>query len=336
MSIADAPLVRLVPGAVLLDSGPDETHVMLPNHNVTFLNAEVTRVVHAYADVLQTPTSRADAHRAVREHMDASEELCDYVWDLLDGSGCLVPGATTPAAEPLLEFWAYQGRDPIDTQARLATIPVAVVAPKQARTVLLQALDDCGLATVSIATESPSPAAEIEGAIDNGIGLLACFGLTYGSSLARVVNETGLEASLPMMFGQVSGPVARIGPLVLPGATACLECTVLRMLTHAGPAEARVLEALRRSTIGAPPPAPVHPAFLRAAASLFALEAAAVALSLPAQTLGAVVELVQGEAQSRLRTVRRVPTCPSCHPPCPQRFGWDAAFRSRVLSGNDE
>ncbi|NYH85351.1 hypothetical protein FHR37_004202 [Actinopolymorpha cephalotaxi] len=97
-----------------------------------------------------------------------------------------------------------------------------------------------------------------------------------------------------------------------------------------------MLEALRRSTDGVPSPAPVHPAFLRAATSLFSLEAGTVALSLPSQTVGAVVELVQGEAQTRLRSVRRVPTCPACHPARPRRFGWDAAFRSRVLAGDDE
>ncbi|MET9019957.1 TOMM precursor leader peptide-binding protein [Actinopolymorpha sp. NPDC004070] len=336
MTTTDAALVSLVPGAVLLDSGPDETHVMLPNHNVTFLNAEVTRVVHAYAGVLRRPISRADARRAVSADTGASEELCDYVWDLLDGSGCLVPGAAASADEPLLEFWASQGRDPVETQARLATTPVAVVAPQPARAVLLQALADCGIVTVPVATEGPNPSAELKGAIDDGVGLLACFGLAYGTSLGRIVNETGLEAGLPMLFGHVSGLVARIGPLVLPGATACLECAVLRMLAHAGAAEARVLEALRRSSDGVPPPAPVHPAFLRVAASLFSLEASTVALSLPSQTVGAVVELVQGEAQTRLRSVRRVPTCPACHPARPRRFGWDAAFRSRVLAGDDE
>jgi bacteriocin biosynthesis cyclodehydratase domain-containing protein len=328
------PPVRLVPGATLLDSGPDETHLLLPNHNVTFLTTEVTRIVHAFADLLSVPTSRSRAIRLAAERTRSSLELCDYVWGLLDKSGCLARGSVEPVT-PLHAFWASQGLDPGEAQQRLAAMPVVLVTPAPFATAVSTALGASGLESVVIDTDDQTDQ-HLEAAISDGAGLLACFGVAYGSSLARSVNAIGLAHELPMLYGQVSGLVARIGPFVLPRATACLECTVLRMLAHAGAAEARVIDAMRRSSTGAPPAAPVHPTFLAASASLFVLEVANIGLSLPAQSLGAVIELVHGQAQSRRRPVNRVPTCPACHPGKPRRFGWDATFRSWVLSGDEE
>jgi len=335
-------LLRFMPGACLVDNGPDETHVLLANHNVTFLNHDVTRLVHAFAEALRTSSTQEQALVDVHAATQFSEDLCLRVLNMLRSSGCLSSGADYARDEidPVLNFWGAQGLDVSRTRERLAEAAVVVVAPEPVLSVVTQAIDTTGVRHRAFPVRPTEPLAVVDmiARLDlSEATVLAVWGLQYATLVTRQLGQQALDRHIPALFGYCSGVLGRIGPFVLPNATACIECTNLRLSAHAGTAEARVIAAIRQSTdIPCGFGYPVHPAFASATLSLFAIELTRICLNLPPRTIGALMELTFGEAESRRRVLYRSPTCPACHPPRPERFGWDATFRSPVLAGEQE
>jgi bacteriocin biosynthesis cyclodehydratase domain-containing protein len=323
--------VRLTPGATLIEDGSDELHIVMANHNVTFVSREVIDVVHKLLDALVDGCNRETAISHAVEHTGVSLELCGYVWSLLDNSGCLSPADTLDAESETWQFWSVQGFDRTQLQAQLLASPVLLAAPDELMEETVAAAELAGLNVRPVGVSRAVPTAAVDD-MRSGVCLLGVWGLHYASPQAMLLAKASLEAEVPALFGAASGLIGRIGPCVLPFASACLECTNLRMQAHAGPAEARVVQAMRASYPARISSPPTHPSFRQAALATYMVEASRICMNMPPMTVGGLIECQFGVPGSRRRTLNRVPNCPLCHPAKPKAFGWDAIFRGPVLN----
>lgn len=130
---------------------------------------------------------------------------------------------------------------------------------------------------------------------------------------ALALNRDALGLGVPVLFVQVEARRALVGPLVVPGATACYECFRYRWLTcQDGPAEV----LLREIAVRAAAPtrvADVPPPLAGAIAEVVvrALPAAA-ARSLPPTSTSPVAVVSDRGRVGRTRLVLRRDDCPAC------------------------
>ncbi|HEY2959630.1 MAG TPA: TOMM precursor leader peptide-binding protein [Actinomycetota bacterium] len=123
------------------------------------------------------------------------------------------------------------------------------------------------------------------------------------------VNRAGIATGVPALFGRLEGHVAMLGPLVVPGRTACHACWLARRA--AGDADPSPEAA-------APPGRAVPPPLAAAAGATLALEALKHLLGAGLPTLaGRVQRLDALGAGGELHAVLRVPDCPACSTPWP-------------------
>jgi ribosomal protein S12 methylthiotransferase accessory factor len=162
--------------------------------------------------------------------------------------------------------------------------------------------------------------------------LVCVWGLSYRAPFARRLNELAIELETPILFGACEGLMGRIGPHVIPGASACLECYNRRSLSHAGAGELEALLAYRRrwaNTVELGQP--THPTFAHAIAEIFALEASQILALSPPQFVNAVLEMPFGTWQSQRHTLHRVPRCDACFVRQPEHLAWDAQMLALKL-----
>jgi ribosomal protein S12 methylthiotransferase accessory factor len=166
-----------------------------------------------------------------------------------------------------------------------------------------------------------------ETVIPEGIGALApgcqllvgCFDKGLAAADAWI-NQASLASGVPALFARLEGRVALLGPLVLPGVTACHACWQARSFAcDTDPSSARayadLLDRRRRPALherAVPPP------LAAVAGATVALEALKHLLSADLPTLaGRVQELDALRSRSELHAVLRVPGCPACWTPWP-------------------
>jgi ribosomal protein S12 methylthiotransferase accessory factor len=151
-----------------------------------------------------------------------------------------------------------------------------------------------------------------------GSGLLAgCFDRGLAAANAWI-NEASLAAGVPAVFAELRTHVARCGPLVVPGVTACYLCWRMRgVACQDDPAEALAHEEhLHRTRRPALAARPVVPFLAPHAAATLALEAMKVlAADLSPSLAGAVVELDGLTLATRRHRVLARPGCPACGGP---------------------
>jgi bacteriocin biosynthesis cyclodehydratase domain-containing protein len=300
-----------------------------PNYSVTFNGPPIVRAITALLEALAPGAARANAVRLASTRSDQPEKLIEYAFELLESHACLyssdVPG---PPAGALDQFLASTGQDPEARRRRLASARALLVVSRSRAGELTASFDRAGIAfdLLEVGCE-----AEFDGAVASyrqqarGAALVCSWGFTYRGPFARRLNELAIELGTPIVFGACEGLVGRIGPHVIPGASACLECHNRRALSNAGAGELDALLAYRRRWAGAvEAETPAHPAFARAVAEIFALESSQILSLRPPQVINAVVQIVFGTWRSERHNLHRVPRCDACHPRSPERLAWDA------------
>lgn len=182
----------------------------------------------------------------------------------------------------------------VEIAARLATVPLRLLGDEAACDGLARLLQCSGVATLLGAPESARPGLVVVGP---------------GADRERW-NGIALETRghwLP--FGDFDGRVVTVGPLIVPGETACFECFQLRRESTSGCAEE--LERLRQ----VPQPVMARPSLFAAAAAL-AADLVVRWIGVADPSLPGTVFTVGSEEGISIaaHSVLRVPRCPACSP----------------------
>jgi ribosomal protein S12 methylthiotransferase accessory factor len=145
--------------------------------------------------------------------------------------------------------------------------------------------------------------------------LVGCFDKAF-SAVHGWMNTASLAHGVPALYTQLEGHTALVGPLVLPGRTACLACWRARSLAcEDDPSEATAYEQLlneqRRPALHE---RPVLPPLAVVVGGMAALEALKYLLGLDVPTLaGRVQEYDALWTRIDLHSVLQVPGCPRCN-----------------------
>jgi bacteriocin biosynthesis cyclodehydratase domain-containing protein len=152
----------------------------------------------------------------------------------------------------------------------------------------------------------------------------------------RALNRVALALELPWLHAAVDGPFLFVGPLFVPGRTACFDCFETRvgmnLRERASYQQYKSLLAERRVKVGAPP---LEPALTSLLASHVALEALNFSATGNGFMVGKVLAVYLPSMEVSFNEVLRVPGCPSCGPTA-ERDAPELYFDLRALIGNGE
>lgn len=206
------------------------------------------------------------------------------------------------------EVWAWSaydpdGADPATRARRRARAGVAVAGSPAVADALLAVLADAGVGELSCdrdvpgTTRSPRPADVL---------------VLVQGHVAHPVRADGAQADgVPHLAVVLRDTDALVGPLVLPGRSACLRC-LDRWTCDADPHWPEAREALARAAAR-----PVDAATARVVAGLAALQVLALVDGARPSTVGATLELLLPEGRVRQRWWRPHPSCGCVDLPVP-------------------
>jgi bacteriocin biosynthesis cyclodehydratase domain-containing protein len=334
-------VLRVRPGAHVLAITADTLQIAFANYTATFNSPPVVQAATALLELLGEPINSDAAVRDAASATGLTEPFVRYVLETLARMHCIidVPDGVLPRDEPIDAFYGYMSDNAAGLQADLSA----------ARPLLVHfgggLVDAAGLAIASglHATEALAvvPGAACQDALDEiaeriaHVSALVVWGLPYRLGLTGSLNDLAIAHDTPVLFGACEGLVGRVGPYVIPGNTACLECATNRLLANAGAPERRALPAFRaRYRDVVPEPWPTHPVFEQAVLAQWVLELTRIVGRVGAQTIGGMLEYRFGDGCAERHTVLRVPRCPACHPARPSRLPWDAVFPAPVVKNS--
>jgi bacteriocin biosynthesis cyclodehydratase domain-containing protein len=148
---------------------------------------------------------------------------------------------------------------------------------------------------------------DLEQSVD-GTSIVVADAADFGSMLDLLgVNELSLRHNFSWLpISTFDGDVLRVGPLVIPGQTACFDCALTRLASNVE------FGALYRDVV-APAPAAATSAALRAWASAIAALTLLSWIGTADDTIpGTIRTLSPADLTMRSATVYRVPRCSSC------------------------
>lgn len=144
--------------------------------------------------------------------------------------------------------------------------------------------------------------------------LVSCFDKGF-SSTHHWVNRVSIGQRIPAIYAQSGGHGAMLGPLVVPGQTACFMCYRMRSVACEDDVEAAMayehfLDGCKQPRLALRPALPMVFPYI---ASLVSLEVVKLLLGLaPPALAGHVLEFDGFSLQSELHPVLRAPECPVC------------------------
>ena len=144
--------------------------------------------------------------------------------------------------------------------------------------------------------------------------LVSCFDKGF-SAVHHWVNQASLASGSPAMYTEVRAHVGLVGPLVLPGRTACYMCYRMRSLANADDFNQAMSyeESLNQQKLPALHQRGVLPALLPYMASILGLETLKLLLSLAQPALaGNVLEFDALASITSIHPVLQEPACPVC------------------------
>lgn len=333
-------VVRLRPGAEICLISPDELQIVFPDFTATFTTPVGVKGVLALLNELRLGGEWEEVVNRAARAVASDPALLDYLLRVVQQTNCLYEGDGVDSSDALSQFYAYLGDDPGKVRRRLADASVLVVAmasdAAQLAVILHESGLNCRVESLATGASCRSAISQLREsiAIQARPALLACWGFAYRSPLARLVNDLAIDEKTPILFGGCEGVTGRIGPYIIPRNTPCLECANLRLLSHASEQERKAFLQVRASWEDVvPAPGPRHPVFNAAVLRLFALELAEVAQFLPPRTLGRLIEHHCVDGSVSVHSLYKVPRCPSCGSPRPERLAWDARFAAPAVKG---
>jgi len=223
-----------------------------------------------------------------------------YVLNILEQRGCVAEA--TPEIPPALSaFWHEAGVEPRAAMEALRRSSVAVfVAGNLDSSPLETALKEAGVRT------GPKEPADLWVVVADD----------YQRDELREINREALAARRPWLLLRPTGPEAWIGPLFLPGETACFRCLLSRLERN------RSAHALaKRLGGGKAVPSTSVAALLSTLASAYGMAATEAArfLAGASRTLaGKLLSLDWTDWSARTHALVRHPYCPACGTEAPR------------------
>ena len=263
---------------------------------------EVRAAVHALVDIGQVHPGQGDAGPDEATLADLRELLTELaVLDSAEREGAV----QTPSAEfASAASGSWVGRR--EAGERLATIRVRVLAADDEHDALAAGLRAAGLG-VAGRLRHPDEVAALDPDTDL---VVATAGAHQPASTLLRVNAACVARRVAWLpIGAFDGAVVRVGPLVLPGRTACFDCTLQRLAANTEFAH------LYRE-VAADAPSAAAPAAVQAwAHAIGALLLVRWIGARDPHVPGRLLTLVPDECGIRRATVFRVPRCPVCVAP---------------------
>lgn len=274
--------------------------------------------------------------RAVLNGMERAGVLQEAEDDLLPA------GEADRHRDQMLYFGRFSGAaSGAALQDSLRTAVVDVAAEGRLGACMVRQLEESGIGTVRTLSVDPPPATNGDAARRLRLDPEAIYpaGTEPGSLLvlaleawdpARVeaVNRWALRTGTPWLLLQApSIREATVGPLFVPGSTACYMCFEARLRSNwAFLAEYRAFQDyLRERRQGARPWGGLHAQF-ELTASLATLEVVRLVTGFTSPMLaGRFVSVDLFSHQTTRHEVLRVPRCPHCRPPRVEAFPWSEA-----------
>jgi bacteriocin biosynthesis cyclodehydratase domain-containing protein len=333
-----SPLTSLRPGAHILRISADTIQVAFPNYTATLKSPPVVKAATELLDLFRNPVSRDDAVCSVAESTQLTEPFVSYVVETLDRCRCLMnvyAGEDHAKSNP---FFGYVSENPQQLSNDLGAARTLLVHFGSTCEPLALATNSGLVGTTEVGIEAGASCqtvlTRITGALDDRT-MMIVWGLPYRLGLTASINDLAIAAGKPVLFGACEGIVGRVGPYVIPGNTACLDCATNRLLSNAGAPEIQMVRSFRaRHSDLVPEPWPTHSVFELAVFAQLMLEVTRIAGRLGSQTIGGLLEYRFGDGCAERHTVLRVPRCPSCHPARPSRLAWDAIFPAPVVKNS--
>ncbi|NGO07010.1 TOMM precursor leader peptide-binding protein [Streptomyces sp. HC44] len=284
-----------------------------------------TRTPAEAADVAQAPQAEV---QAVLDHLkdldvleDAPDNYTDHYLDLISGRGPQ-PRETPPVV--------------LVGSARLcASVGATVTAALPSAKVVEGGPDH------PLAAPGPAEAAWLEDglefhrAMDRFADLTGSFVVLLDEVVdplrAQLVNRVCGHHDIPWLYAAADGPFATVGPLVVPGRTACWECYETRvwMNLRESASYQRYKAALAQGAV-APPDCSLQPVLAQLLTAHTAPEVLSFATTGTAVTASQVLALYLPTMEFAVNEVLRVPGCPACAP-APERDDRELYFDLRAL-----
>lgn len=313
---------------VLLKRGCVELHVA---------GAEASQVVAAIVGTtVRAPTTRADLIGSFPAPVrDAVGALIDRLVDrrILVVAGEPGDHATNGETRRDVFYWDL-GRSRGEVEQQLATYPIIVVGVNAIARRLVEVLTAAGARAVEVvdypalrnleefglgdepdltAWTGPLPIAYptwVETFAVPSTGCVVATSDAGGVSLLREWNQLCIDNELRFLPVVLQNLVGYIGPLVIPGVTACYECLLARQ--NANRADFALGRQFEDGALAGQEVASLHHAVAAAVAEHAAIELIKQAAGLPMAQIGKLIELRPLVPALTIRSILRIPRCVAC------------------------
>jgi bacteriocin biosynthesis cyclodehydratase domain-containing protein len=309
---------RLAPWLTIVELGDGRVDLRAANFAYGLRESLLADTFHRVAPLVDGTRGVDEIARAGGE--DVLPTTVIFLLKLLAANGCLQeaePPIPLPAAERArwerqLRFLSRFVPDVDQVQSRLAAASIRVVGNGPLATALTQELLGLGVGDVSPG-DVDEPAAGLAIVCSDGPGFAAF----------DAANAAAMRSGARWLRVALSGPVAHLGPTVVPHQSACYACFDLRWRSHEPDLDGFL--AYRGY------PAPVDEGELAPFRSLLASHAALEALRLltgfaPPATIGRFYEFDVGSPAATPHDVLKAPRCPACGRDSPAREAWSQAL----------
>lgn len=264
-----------------------------------------------------------------------------------------------------LNFFSHFSSRADDLQASLHSARVAVVGTSRLSFMIATLLEEAGVGTVDLletdsayASTAAAPRRVPEDAASNrapdryqrpdsviqdgsfdaetlvrggdggdGPGFVVVTRESHSTRILEAVNQLSLERDAPWLLVEaLSAKEGTVGPLFVPGQTACFACMESRLRSNLL-YDDEYLALQHHLGNGHPPPptcGALHP-FQQTLAGIAACEVVKFLTSIKTpQLAGKALTLDLFNWNAELHDILRVPRCPVCRPPAPEPFAWRA------------
>jgi bacteriocin biosynthesis cyclodehydratase domain-containing protein len=221
----------------------------------------------------------------------------------------VVDPARAPQSVDLGVALRVLGADPDEILPRLAALPILVLGCSPLAERIAAMVRNQGFADVRVASSGDQMLeAGLTVAVETDVSV---------PELERL-NRSALMAWRPWMLVGAWNRRLLIGPIIIPGQTACYVCYRRRLDSHrAHLAARRALEEWQLTHPPPPSPEPLLPALVELTAAHTALELFHfISGVLPSRIVGSVLVYSPVDAGLKVEPVLRIPWCSACNEPC--------------------